>query len=107
LGPSGGLLAIGVYYHGEFCNWRVVEEIIDAITVSYLIIDVTMELPQVCGPPMMEAILQFSLCLHELQWIMIDVDDYLLPENVMPPLAEIMHNGVHFFVVISVLMKEI
>jgi hypothetical protein len=51
-----------------------------------LILDVEMELLQVCGPLLMAVILQFSLCLHELQRLMISVDDCLLPENVMPPL---------------------
>jgi hypothetical protein len=51
-----------------------------------LILDVEMELLQVCGPLLMVVILQFSLCLHELQRLMISVDDCLLPENVMPPL---------------------
>jgi hypothetical protein len=60
---------------GEACGW------------CYLILDVYMELLQLCGPLMMVVILQFSLCLHELQRLMIGVDDCLLPENLMPPLA--------------------
>ena len=55
----------------------------------------------------MVVILQFSLCLHELQWLMISVDDCLLPKNVMPPLAAGVHNGVHFFVVSRVLTDNI
>jgi hypothetical protein len=51
----------------------------------------------------MVVILQFSLCLHELQWLMISVDDFLLPENVMLPLAIGLHNGVHLFVISRVL----
>jgi hypothetical protein len=46
----------------------------------------------------MVVILQFSLCLHELQWFMVSVDDFLLPKNVMSPLAIGLHNGVHLFV---------
>ena len=47
--------------------------------------------------------LQFSLCLHELQWLMISVDDYLLLENLIPPLEVGLHNGVHLFVISRVL----
>jgi hypothetical protein len=62
---------------------------------------------QVCGPLLMEVILQFSLCLHELQWLMISVDDYLLPNNVMSPLAAVFHNGLHFFFISRVLTDSI
>jgi hypothetical protein len=55
----------------------------------------------------MVIILQFSLCLHELHWIMISLDDCLLPKNVMSPLTACLHNGVHFFVVIRVLTDNI
>jgi hypothetical protein len=55
----------------------------------------------------MEIILQFSLCLHELQWLMISVDDCLLPKNVMSPLEESFYNGVHLFFIIRVLMDNI
>jgi hypothetical protein len=55
----------------------------------------------------MANILQFSLCMHELQWLMISVDDCLLPKNVMSPLAAGLHNGVHFFVISRVLMDNI
>jgi hypothetical protein len=55
----------------------------------------------------MAVILQFSLCLHELQWLMVIVDDCLLPKNVMSPLVECLHNGLHVFVVSRVLMDNI
>jgi hypothetical protein len=45
----------------------VAEEINDVVGASCLILDVEMELLQVCGPLLMVVILQFSLCLHELQ----------------------------------------
>jgi hypothetical protein len=38
---------------------------------------------------------------------MICVDEYLLPENVMSPLVEDLHNGVHFFVTSRVLTDNI
>ena len=55
----------------------------------------------------MAVILQFSLCLDELKWLMISVDDFLLPKNVMSPLAEGFHNGLRFFVVSTVLTDNI
>jgi hypothetical protein len=83
----------------------VSEEI--TVGASCFILDVEVELLQVCGPLLMVVILQFSLCLHELQWLMISVDDCLLPKNVMSPLAACLHNGVHFFVVSRVLTDNI
>ena len=71
------------------------------------ILDVEVELLQVCGPLLMAVILQFPLCFHELQWLMISVDDCLLPKNVISPLATCFHNGVHFFVVSRVLTDSI
>ena len=77
------------------------------IGASCFILDVEVELLQVCGPLLMVVILQFSLCLHELQWLMISVDDCLPPKNVMFALAADLHNGVHFFVVSRVLIDNI
>ena len=77
------------------------------IGASYFILDVEVELLQVCGPLLMAVIMQFSLCLHELEWLMISVDDCLLPRNVMSPLVACLHNGVHFFVVSRALMDSI
>jgi hypothetical protein len=74
---------------------------------SCLILDVEIKLLQVCGPILMVVIMKFSLCSHELQRLMINVDNCLLPENVMPPLEVSFHNGVHFFVVIRLLMDGI
>jgi hypothetical protein len=103
LGPSKGLKVKSVYNRGECHEWRPAEAISDAVGVSYFIVDVEVDFLQVCGPLLMAVILQFFLCLHELQWIMISVDDYLLPNNVMYPLAADLHNGVHFFVISRVL----
>jgi hypothetical protein len=77
------------------------------VFASCFIIYVEVELLQVCGPLLMAVILQFSLCLHELQWLMISVDGCLPPKNVMSPLATDLHNGVHFFVVSRVLTESI
>jgi hypothetical protein len=77
------------------------------VGASCFILYVEVELQQVCGPLLMAVILQFSLCLHELQWLMISVDDCLLPNNVKSPLVAGLHNGVHFFVVSRVLTDNI
>jgi hypothetical protein len=55
----------------------------------------------------MAVILQFTLCLHEIQWLMISVDDCLLPKNVMSPLTAGLHNGLHLFVVSRLLIDNI
>jgi hypothetical protein len=67
------------------------------IGASCFILDVEVELLQVCGPLLMAIILQFSLCLHELQWLMISVDDCLLPKNVMSPLVDRLAQWSTFF----------
>jgi hypothetical protein len=66
LGPSIGLMAIRVYHYGECRDWRSAKEISDVVGASCFILDVEVELLQVCGPLLMEIILQFSLCLLEL-----------------------------------------
>jgi hypothetical protein len=76
------------------------------VGASRFILDVEVELLQVRGPILIAVIMQFSFCMHELQWLMISVDDCLLPKYVMSPLAVGLHNGVHFFVVSRVLMDK-
>ena len=66
LGPSRGLMAVGFYHCGECRDWWSAEEINDVVGASCFILDVEVELMQVCGPLLMEIIPQFSLCLHEL-----------------------------------------
>jgi hypothetical protein len=106
LGPSRGLMTTRVSHRGECRDWRSAEAINDVVDASYFILDVEVELLQVCGPLLMVVILQFSFCFHELQWLMISVDDGLLPKNVMSPLAIGLHDGVHLFVIIRVLMEN-
>jgi hypothetical protein len=77
------------------------------VGASCFILDVEVEFLQVCEPLLMVIILQFSLCLHELQWLLISVDDCLLPKNVICPLETCLHNGVHFFFVSRVLTYNI
>jgi hypothetical protein len=55
----------------------------------------------------MAVIFQFSLCLYELQWLMISVDDCLHSKNVMYPLSKGLHNGLHLFVISKVLIDII
>jgi hypothetical protein len=107
LGPSEGLMAVGVWHRGECFNWRAVEEINDNFGASCLILDVEMEVLEVSRPLLMEVILQFFLCLRKMQRPMISVDDCLLPENVMLSLATTLHNGVHLFFVSRVLTNDI
>jgi hypothetical protein len=77
------------------------------VGASCFILDVEVELLQVCGPLLMAVILQFSLCLFELKWLMINVDDCLPPKNVIYPLAVGLYNGLHFFFVSRVLTDSI
>jgi hypothetical protein len=77
------------------------------IGTSCFIIDVELELLQICGPLLMAVILQFTLCLHEMQRLMTSVNYCLLLVNVMPPLALGLHNGVHLFGVSRVLTDNI
>jgi len=98
---------MGVYHCGEFCKWWVVEEINEVVGASCIILYVEVELLQVFGPILIEVIIQFSLSLHELQRLMIDVDDCLLPNNVMPQLKVGFHNEVHLFFLIRVLTNNI
>jgi hypothetical protein len=108
VGPSIGLMAIRVYKHrGECHDWRLVEAIDNSVGTSCFILDVEVELLQVCGQLLMEVIIQFTLCLHEMQWLMISVDDCFLPKNVMSPLVVGLKNGVHLFVVSRVLTNNI
>jgi hypothetical protein len=47
----------------------------------------------------MAIILQFPLCLYELQGSVVYVDDRFLSENVMLPLSASLHNALHLFVI--------
>jgi hypothetical protein len=58
-----------------------------------------MELLQVGGPILMVVILQFPLCLYELQRILINVDDHFLSQNVIFPLTTGLYNGIYFLVI--------
>jgi hypothetical protein len=55
----------------------------------------------------MVVILQFPLCLYELQRLVISVDDCLLSQNVMFPLMTCLYNGIHFLVIGGVFSDNI
>jgi hypothetical protein len=55
----------------------------------------------------MEFVLKFALFLHELQRLVINVDDCLLRKNVMLPLVVGLYNGIHFFFISGVLTDYI
>jgi hypothetical protein len=96
LGPLRCLIPTRMEHGGECDNRRSSEAINDMICGPCLILDVDMELLQVCGPLLMEVVLQFPMCLYELQRLVIIVDDCLLSHNLMFPLEEGLHNGIHF-----------
>ena len=54
----------------------------------------------------MVVILQFPLCLYELQKLMINVDDRLLSQNVIFPLTTILYDGIHLFVIGGVFLDR-
>jgi hypothetical protein len=47
----------------------------------------------------MASILEFSLCLYELQRLVISVYDHLFLQNVMFPFMTGLENGIHFLVI--------
>jgi hypothetical protein len=67
VGPSGGLMVVRIKHCVEFCDWRSADAINDSVGTSCFILDVEVELMQICGPLLMVVILQFSSCLHEFQ----------------------------------------
>jgi hypothetical protein len=71
-------MPIGMEHGGECSHGRSNEAVNDMICTPYLILDVVMELLQVCGALLMAVILQHPLCLYELQRLVISVDDCLL-----------------------------
>ena len=85
----------GSYGHDQW----LVEAVCNIIGATFLVLDVQMKLLQICGPLLMEIILQLPLCLYGLQGPVVCVDDCFLPQNVMLPLSTSLHNGIHLFVI--------
>ena len=79
------------------------EAICNIIGATFLVLDVQMKLLQICGPLLMEIVLQLPLCLYELQGSVVCVDDCLLPQNVMLLLSTSLHNGIHLFVISGII----
>ena len=65
LGSFICLMSIGMDHGGEGIHRRSTEVIKNSVGTYYFILNVEVELLQVCEPLMMEVILQFSLGLHE------------------------------------------
>jgi hypothetical protein len=55
----------------------------------------------------MEVFLQFPLCLHELQILVINVYDHIFSQNVMFLLMTGLYNGIHFLVIGGVFSNNI
>jgi len=55
----------------------------------------------------MEIVLQFPLCLYELQGLVVCVDDLFLPHDVIIPLSAGLHNGIHLFVMDGILSEYV
>jgi hypothetical protein len=107
LGPLICLIPMGMEHGGECSNDRSNGTVSNMICGPYLILYVDMELLQVCRPLLMEVVLQFPLCLYEMKRLLISVDDCLLSQKVMFPLATILHNGLHFLVIGGVFQDSI
>jgi hypothetical protein len=106
-GPLRCLIPIGRENCGECNNGRKTEAVNDMICAPFFLLDVEMELLQVCGPLSMVVVLQPPMCLYDLQRLLISVDDCLLSQNVMFPLTIGFHNGIHFFVIGGVFTDSI
>jgi hypothetical protein len=98
---------IGMEHDGECRYGRSTEVVNDTICAPYLILDVEMELPQVGGPLLMAIILQFPMCLYELQRLVINVDDCLLSQNVMFPLTTDLYSVIYFLIIGEVFLDNI
>jgi hypothetical protein len=55
----------------------------------------------------MAVVMQFPLCLYELQRLVINVYDHLFCQNVMFPLTIGLYNGIHFLVIGRVFLDSI
>jgi hypothetical protein len=56
---------------------------------------------------MMVVVMQFSLCLYEVQRLVISVYDRLFPKNVMFPLTTDLYNGINFLVIGGIFLNNI
>jgi hypothetical protein len=94
--------------HSGKCSHRRLNEVVSGtIRDTCLLLDVEMELLQVGGPLLMVIVLQFPLCLYELQRLVISVYDHLYPQNVMFSLTVGLYNGIHFLIIGGVFSNSI
>jgi hypothetical protein len=77
LGPLRCFMSTGMEHSRECNHKRLIDVVSDMIGDTCLILDVEMELLHVGGPLLMLVILQFPLCLYELQRLVISVYDHL------------------------------
>ena len=92
-----------VEHSDQHHDWWSAKAICNIIGAALLVLNIQMELLQVCGPFLMVIILQLPLCLFELQGSMVCVDDCFLPQNVIIPFIVGLHNGIHFLVIGGIL----
>jgi hypothetical protein len=92
-------MSVGMEHSGECSHRRSTKAVNDTIGDTCHILDVEMEILQVGGPLLRAFILQFPLCLYQLQRRVISVYDRLFPHNIMFPLTTSLYNGIHFFVI--------
>jgi hypothetical protein len=62
---------------GECGHRWSTEAISDMVGAALLIFYVQVKLLQVCGPLLVAVILQFPLCLHKLQGLVVSVNNHL------------------------------
>jgi hypothetical protein len=80
-------MSMGMEHSGECSHRSPTEVASNTIEDTCRILYAEMELFQVGGPLLMVIVLQFPLCLYELQRLVIIVYDHLFPHNVMFPLT--------------------
>jgi hypothetical protein len=61
VGPYGGLVVARIEQCGECHNWRSTEAINGLVGTSYFVLDVEVELMQICGPLLMAVIMPIFL----------------------------------------------
>jgi hypothetical protein len=105
--PIRSLMPTRVEHSGYHHDRWSAEAICNIIGVALLVLDVQMNLLQICGPLLIAIVLQLPLCLYELQGSMVCVDDCVLPQNVMILLSTSLHNGIHFFVISGILLDRV
>ena len=92
--PPSSLVPIRVEHSDQCHHWWSIEATCNIMGAAILVLNVQMEMLQICGPFLMVIVLQISLCLYELQGSVVCVDDHFFPQNVMLRLTIDLHNGI-------------